>query len=185
MSTKRLDEYPPEVRAQHTRQRGWFVIGLAVLLLLSLVLPHVALEGEPAFGRSLLPTSFYFLHVQPTAWAAPVDISTLAFGFNLLYLGLGLHQLGLLFTIITFWSFYPEEFNRWIYRILVIGGWMLLLSTPLLVAGRLAVGQAGVPIELGVAWIPLLVAGVVITVAARRARSRIDNTWYLSRQELM
>lgn len=185
MSARRLDEYPPEVRAQHTRQRGWFVIGLAVLLLLSLVLPHVALEGEPAFGRSLLPASFYFLHVQPTAWAPPVDVSMLALGFNALYLGLGLHQLGLLFGFISFWSFYPEEFNRWIYRLLVIGGWMLLLSTPLLVTGWFVVGQAGVPIELGVAWIPLLISGVLITVAARRARSRIDNTWYLSGPELM
>jgi len=172
-------------QARLRRRRGRFVVGLGLLLLLGLLLPHVSLTGEPAFGRSLLPASFYFLHVQPGAFSGAVDQPALAFGFNVTYLGLGLHQLGLLLSAATFWSLAPSDINRWIYRLLVIGGWMLLLSAPTVVLGRLLIERSGVPVSLGAAWLPVLVSGLIITVWARRSRSRIDQTWYVAKPELM
>lgn len=156
-----------------------------MLLLLSLVLPHVAVRDGPNYGRSLLTSSFYFLHVTSGTFGGPVDQPQLAVGFNVTYLGLAMHQLGLLFTLATFWSLYPDELNRWIHRLLVIGGWLLLLSGPTVVMGRLLIERAGVPASLGLAWLPLMLSGLAITVAARRARSRVDRTWYLSKPELM
>jgi hypothetical protein len=171
--------------ARLKRRRGWLVILLAVALLLSLVLPHVSLRNVHEPGRSLLLTGFYFLHVQPAEFHAPVNVPQLGFGFNVLYVGLGMHEFGLLLSAATFWSIWPHEINRWIYRMLVIGGWLLLLSTPWVIWGWFLIDTAGVPASLGVAWIPLLVSGVIMTLAARRAKLRIDDTWYEARPELM
>lgn len=161
------------------------MIALALLLFLGLVLPNVALRDDQGYGRSLLTTAFYFLHVQSGTFPQALSHAQLSFGFNVTYVGLGLHELGLLLTVATFWSFYPEEFNRWIYRLLVIGGWLLAASQPFVIAGWILMGRAGVPADLGWAWLPVLISGVAITVAARRAKFRIDNSWYLSRPELM
>lgn len=171
-------------RAAQKRRRGWFVLAVGVLLFLSLVLPHVALRGQP-FGHSLLLTGFYLLHAQSNTFAPPVDTATLAFGFNVTYLGIGLHELGLLLGATTFWILYPEEINPWLYRSMVIGGWALVLATPPIVAGYQLMASSGAPATLGVAWVPLLLAGLCITVAGRRARSRVDRTWYVTKPELM
>lgn len=177
----------PAVVAELARLRGrrrWLVVALGGLLFLSLVLPDIRLIGQAGYGRSLLPTSFYFLHVQASD-VSTAHVGGLALGLNVTYLGLGLHQLGLLLAVATFWVLYPDDINRWIYRLLVIGGWLLALSAPFLIAGRILIARAGVPVTLGAAWLPVLVSGVTIVVAARRARDRIDNTWYLAGPELM
>lgn len=172
-------------QARRRRRRGWLVGAVGVLLLLSLVLPHVAVTNGPGYGRSLLLSSFYFLHVRSGTFSGAVNQPQLAVGFNVTYLGLGMHQLGLLLGAATFWSLYPDEVNRWLYRMLVIAGWLLTLSAPTVVLGRVLIDGAGVPASLGLAWLPLMISGVTITVAARRARSRIDQTWYLAKPELM
>src|SRR6188472_2226148 len=115
--------------ARQKRKRGWFVLAVGVLLFLSVVLPHVALRGQP-FGDSLFVTGFYFLHVQAATFPPQVDTAMLALGLNITYLGIALHELGLMLGATTFWILYPEEINRWLYRIMVIGGWALILSLP-------------------------------------------------------
>jgi hypothetical protein len=171
-------------RARQKRKRGWFVLGLGILLFLSLVLPHVGLVGQP-FGRSLFLTGFYLLHAQAATFGAPVDQATLAFGFNVTYLGIGLHELGIMLAATTFWQLYPEELNRWLYRAMVIGGWALILSAPFIITGGLLMGSSGAHASVGVAWIPMLLSGVAITVAGRRARDRVDHVMYDARPELM
>ncbi|MBA3528662.1 MAG: hypothetical protein H0T91_05020 [Propionibacteriaceae bacterium] len=159
------------------------VVAIGVLLVLSLVLPHVAVRGA-GLGRSLLPAGFYFVNVQPAAFGASVDASLLAFGFNVAYLGLGLHQFGLVLALTSFWCLYPEDINRWIWRIMVIGGWMLALSAPQVIAGRLLIGEAGVPATLGLAWVPALLSGLALIIYGRRSKDRIDRSWYVTRPEL-
>jgi hypothetical protein len=171
--------------AELKRKRGWFVLAVAVLLFLSLVLPDVHLKNVPDFGHSVLLTGFYFLHSQAAAFGPAVDTSLLAAGFNIAYLGIGLHELGLLLGATTFWVLYPEDINRWLYRSMVIGGWALMLSAPFLLWGWTLMSQSGVPASPGVAWLPMLLSGLAITVAARRARDRIDRTTYITRPELM
>lgn len=167
------------------RRRGWFVAGIGLLLLLSLVLPHVHLTEQSPFGRSLLLTGFYFLHAQAGEFPPPVDVPQLAFGLNVTYLGIGLHELGLLLSAATFWTLYPDDINRWLYRMLLVGAWLLALSVPFLLTGAVLMAQSGVAVSLGVAWLPLLASGVLLVVAALRARGRIDRTWYSAAPELM
>lgn len=170
--------------ARFKRWRGWLVVVLGLLLLLSLVLPHVHLRYVREPGHSLLLTGFYFLHVSSDAF--PVQVRPqLGFGFNVLYLGLGLHEFGLLLSAFTFWSLWPNEINRWIYRMVVIGGWLLVLSTPWVIWGWYLIDTSGVPANLGVAWVATLLSGLIITVEGRRAKARIDDTWYGARPELM
>jgi len=171
--------------ASQRRRRGWFVLAIGVLLLLSLVLPHVTLRGVRDYGSSLLLSGFYFLHVSAAEFGPPADQAQLSLGFNVLYLGFGLHEGGLLLSAATFWSVWPDEINRWIYRLLVIGAWLLALSPPFVILGWLLIENAGVPADLGLAWITLLISGVALVLAARRAKTRIDNTWYSARPELM
>jgi len=178
-------DLPVEERARQKRRRGWMTLAIGLLLLLSLVLPNVTLTEVRAFGSSLLLTGFYFLHVSAAEFPPPADQNQLAFGFNVLYFGIGLHEGGLLLSVATFWSLWPDEINRWIYRGLVVGGWLLALSTPFVLWGWLLINSAGVPASIGVAWVPLLASGLWITIAARRAKSRIDNSWYAARPELM
>lgn len=185
MNAYRPDPLVVQEQARLRRRRGAYVLALAGLLLLGVLLPHVHLSQETGFGRSLLPTSFYFLHVQSGTFGASVDQPGLAIGFNVTYLGLALHQLGLLLAVPTFWSLYPDEMHPWIYRLLVISGWLLTFSAPLVFAGVVVMEQAGVPAALGVAWVPELLSGLAITFAARRGKSRIDRTWYVAKPELM
>lgn len=170
--------------AEQKRKRGWFVLAVGVLLALSLVLPHVHLDNQP-YGHSLLVTGFYFLHAQSATFGYAVDTSLLAFGFNVTYLGIGLHELGLLLAATTFWVLYPQDINRWLYRSMVIGGWALILATPFVLWGWRLMDSSGAPTSLGLAWIPMTLSGVAITVAARRARDRVDHTTYITKPELM
>jgi hypothetical protein len=161
------------------------VLALAALLLLSLVLPHVHITGGPQPGNSLLLSAYYFLNASSDDFGPPALSGRLGLGFNVVYLGLGLHQLGLLLSAASFWSLWPDEVNRHIYRLLVIGGWLLAFGAPFVLWGWYLIDTAGVPASLGWAWLPLLVSGISITVAARRAKARIDDTWYSARPELM
>ena len=171
-------------RATLRRQRRWFVLAVGVLFLLGLVLPHVALREASGWGRSLLASALYFLNVQSGAFPG-VDRGLLAFAFNVTYLGLALQQLGLLLGVATWWILAGEDLNRWLFRGLVIGGWMLTLSAPTVMLGWLLMSRAGAPALLGIAWLPALLSGVSVVVAARRARDRIDRSWYLAGPELM
>ncbi len=170
--------------AEQKRKRGWFVLAIGVLLALSLVLPHVHLDSQP-YGHSLLVTGFYFLHAQSATFGHPVDTALLAFGFNVTYLGIGLHELGLMLAATTFWVLYPQDINRWLYRSMVIGGWALILATPFVLWGWSLMHRSAAPASVGLAWIPMLLSGVAITVAARRARDRVDHTTYITKPELL
>ncbi|MET0692484.1 MAG: hypothetical protein ABWY56_01060 [Propionibacteriaceae bacterium] len=169
--------------ADQKRKRGWYVLVIGVLLFLSLVLPHVHLDDQP-YGNSLLLTGFYFLHAQSATFVG-VDTGLLAFGFNVTYLGLALHELGLMLAATTFWVLYPQDINRWLFRSMVIGGWALMLSTPFVILGWQLMGSAGAAANLGLAWLPMLLSGIAITVMGRGARDRVDRTTYITKPELM
>ena len=156
---------------------------IGALVLLSVVLPHVAVTSSD-WPRSLIPAGLYFLNAQPSMLGPGVAASQLITALTVTYLGLGFHQLGALLALLTFWLLAADDMNRWLYRLLVISGWMLTLCVPPVLIGSRLLDRAGVPATPGWAWLPTLLAGVLIIVACRRSRDRIDDTWYVARPEL-
>ena len=64
-------------------------------------------------------------------------------------------------------------------------GVSLLLSASTVVLGYQLLTNAGVPTLLGYAWIPTLLAGVIMVVGGRLARKRLVSTWYWENPEIV
>lgn len=175
----------PELWEHDLWRRGAGLV-VAILLLTSTVLPHIALEGAGG-PRSLLPTALYFLNVDASAAVGlAVNQALLGSGFNVAYLGLGLQQLGLALAAVSVWIvFGGDEVNRWLWRMMVVAAWMLALSGPLVLLGWFLIESSGVPALLGVAWLAALAAGALLLVLARQSREHRDFTWYVTKPELM
>jgi hypothetical protein len=101
------------------------------------------------------------------------------------YLGMAANEVGLALGIASFWIVAAEEVGRWMRRVLMAAGWLLALSAPLVVTGYQLLESAGVPSYLGVAWVPTLVAGLIMITGGLVARKRLTSTWYWSNHELI
>ncbi|HEY5979094.1 MAG TPA: hypothetical protein VIT41_05600 [Microlunatus sp.] len=164
------------------RWRVPVVVGIGVLMAMSVVAPHLGIAGQ-GLGRSLIPTGLLFSQVQPAA-VGPYDLALLGLGINVAYLGIGMQQLALVAAFASFWVLAAEDINRWIFRVVIIAGWVLALSTPITLTGWSLIRASGAPALLGWAWLPALIAGLAIIVVARRSRERIDRSWYVTKPEL-
>jgi hypothetical protein len=167
---------------QLRRPRLLGTVGVGVLLLLSVALPHVAILGQ-GHGRWLLPTASFFATVQP-AYLPSDSLPALALALNVTYVGLGLQQLSQVAGVLTFWILASDDINRWLFRILLVCGWMMALSVPFVITGWSMMVAAGTPAVLGLAWLPTLLTGFGIIVGCRLSRSNIDGSWFLAKPEL-
>jgi len=61
----------------------------------------------------------------------------------------------------------------------------LLLSASTVVFGYQWLNRIGVPTLLGYAWIPTLLAGLIMVVGARLARARLVSTWFWEKPEIV
>jgi len=165
-----------------TRWRVPVVVVIGLLMALNLVAPHIGIAGQ-GLGRSLIPTGLLFAQIQAPA-VGPYDVVLLGLGINIAYLGIGLQQLALVAAFASFWVLATEDINRWIYRVAVVSGWVLALSAPIVLTGWSLIRASGAPALLGWAWLPALVAGLMIIVVGRRSRERIDRSWYVTKPEL-
>lgn len=173
------DEHP---RAQRRRLR--FTIGVGVILLAGLVVPGLMVAEDVSVGRALIFSGNYFSQVQAGAFDPDVDRTALAIGFNIAYLGIALHQLGLVMSLFTFWTLATAEVNRWIWLLLAVAGAFLTLSAPFVLLGFVQITSAGVPTLLGVAWLMALLAGLAIVWGSWQARRRIDRSWFVTKPML-
>lgn len=165
------------------RNRWLAAIILALLLLGSLVAPHVAVQGE-GLRRSLIPSGAYFLDVQAIRFAT-TDLSTLALAFNATYLGLALHEFGLLLATFSVWSVLGDDVNRWLWWMMRIAGWLLVSSPPFITTGWALMQRSGVPAQLGIAWLLTMLGGLGLVLLAWVTRQRIDYSWFPGRPELL
>lgn len=94
---------------------------------------------------------------------------------NLAAAGPGLQQIGTVVAALTCWALLTEEVNRLAWWFLHLSGYPLVLAPVALLVGRLLLGRLDVGVGLGPAWVPGLVAGVLVLVASWRARGRIDS----------
>jgi hypothetical protein len=164
------------------RAAGWIVFAL---MLASVFLPHIAIQTPNSSGRSLIPTSLYFLNVTTREFSPELALPLLGIGLNVTYLGIALQELGLVLAGVSFWIvFGGDEVNRWLWRMMVIAAWLLALSPPAVIMGWSLMGLAGAPVQLGAAWAATMAAGVLLIVLARQSKAQRDFTWYVARPEL-
>jgi hypothetical protein len=181
---------PEELAAGRRRFRFRAAIAalLAALMVASMVLPHVAVQAATVVpGRSLIAASNFFLNAQAGAdgFAGAVSVTAVTVALNTTYLGLALQQAGLLLAAVSFWGLIPEDVGRWLRRFAMVGGVALVLGASTTVLGYLQLSNAGVPSLVGVAWVPTLIAGLILVVGARAARRRVVSTWFLDRPDLV
>lgn len=180
----------PSAEALERRRRGYQRRGVVaaaafVAMLLSAVLPHVGIQAFDGYGRSLIGASRFFVAAQAGAEGfVAQDRATLAAGLNVTYLGLAAQQVGLFAGLGSFWVLAAEGVGRWIRRLTLVSGWLLLLSAALTISGYRLLVASGEPTQLGVAWLFALLAGVVMVAGGLAARNRLDSTWYWTKPDL-
>jgi hypothetical protein len=181
---------PEELERRWRAQFGRTIMGVSALLLMimSAVLPHVMVEAATVLpGRSLIPASHFFLIANPNAEAfqGATSVANVGMGISVTYLGLAFQQVGLLTGIASFWVLIVDDVGRWTRRLVMVSGVSLLLSASTVLLGYQLLTNAGVPTLLGYAWIPTLLAGVIMVVGGRLARKRLVSTWYWENPEIV
>jgi hypothetical protein len=181
---------PEELERRRRAQFGRTVMGVSALLLMimSAVLPHIMVEAATVVpGRSLIPASRFFLIANPNAEAfhGATSVAHAGVGISITYLGLAFHQIGLITGISSFWVLIVDDVGRWTRRLVMVSGVSLLLGASTVVFGYQLLSNAGVPTLLGYAWIPTLLAGVIMIVGGRLARKRLASTWYWENPEVV
>src|SRR5215208_5442514 len=108
------------------------------LVIAAAVLPHVGVVAATAYGRTLIGASQFFIIADSRApgWGSNVDPIQLAVAINVIYLGLVAQQVGSLFRALgSFWELAQDDVGRWMRRILMVAGWSLAISAPLIATG--------------------------------------------------
>lgn len=184
---------PPDPVYLAERRRGYQRRGVLAavafaLILVSVLVPHIGVVGAPISpGHSLIGASRFFLTANPNAAGFHSDTASVAsvgFGISMCYLGLALQQIGVLMGVASFWVLLVEDVGRWTRRLAMVSGVFLLLSAATVVFGYQVLRSAGIPSTLGIAWLPTLLAGLVMTIGAWAARRRLVSTWFWERPEI-
>lgn len=175
-----------EARRRGVVRRVPWVVVLVLLMAASVVTPHIGVRVATEFGRSMFPASRFFLSAEAggPGFGRVTDVSSLAAGLNLAYFGLSFQHVGLLLGVACCWVLAVPDVGRWVRRLALLGGWFLTISAPVVIIAYQLIEAGGVAAYLGVAWVFSLLAGLVLVVGARRARRRLDSTWYWSRPDL-
>jgi hypothetical protein len=157
------------------------------LVIAGVLLPHVAVESAAGDGRSLVWAVHFLVNVDSTApgFGPDVDRVQLAVAINVIYLGLAAQQVGTVCALGSFWVLAQEDVGRWMRRILMVAGWSLAFTAPLILTGYSFLIASGVPGYLGTAWLAALLAGLIIITGGLAARKRLSSTWYWTRPELL
>jgi hypothetical protein len=181
---------PEELERRRRAQFGRTIMGISALLLLlaSAVLPHIIVQAATVLaGRSLIPASRFFLIANPNAeaFSGATSVAHAGIGISISYLGLAFHQVGLITGLASFWVLMVEDVGRWTRRLVMVSGVSLLLGASTVVLGYQLLTSAGIPTLLGYAWIPTLLAGLIMVVGGRLARRRLVSTWYWENPEIV
>jgi hypothetical protein len=179
-----------ELGGRRRAQFGRTIMGISALLLMimSAVLPHVIVQAATVVpGRSLIPASRFFLIANPNAvgFQEATSVAAAGLGISITYLGLAFQEVGLLTGLASFWVLIVEDVGRWTRRLVIVSGVSLLLGASTVVLGYQLLTNAGVPTLLGYAWLPTLLAGLIMVIGGRLARKRMVSTWYWESPEIV
>ena len=174
-----------EARRRGVIRRVPWVVALVLLMAASVVAPTIGVRVATEFGRSLFPASAFFLAAQAggPGFGTVTDVDSFASGLNLAYYGLSFQHLGLLLGAAFCWVLVVADVGRWVRRLALVGGWCLSISAPVLIIAYQLIEGGGVAAYLGGAWVFSLLAGLLLIVGARRAKARLDSTWYWTKPD--
>jgi hypothetical protein len=180
-----------ELKRRRRDRIGRTIMGISALLLMimSVVLPHVMVAAglELPGGRSLLPASYFFLVANPNAEAflGATSVAAAGMGISITYIGLAFHQVGLITGFSSFWVLIVEDVGKWTRRLVMVSGVSLLLGASTTVLGYQLLNRAGIPTLLGYAWVPTLLAGLIMIIGGQLARRRLITTWFWEKPEIV
>jgi hypothetical protein len=171
---------PDELERRRRAKVGRILTGAAalVLMIFSAVLPNVMVQAAMILpGRSLIPASHFFLIANPTAeaFSGAKSVADAGLGIGVTYLGLAFQQIGLLTGLLSFWVLMVEDVGRWTRRLVLFSAVFLLLGASTVILGYQLLNSAGIPTLLGYAWLPTLLAGLIMIIGGRLAVS----AWFL------
>jgi len=181
----------PAIRARLRRNFRLRLVPMSLalgLVIAAALLPHVAVGGAaPGDGRSLVWAVHFFVNADATApgFGPDVDRTQLAVAINVIYLGLAAQQIGTVCALGSFWVLAQEDVGRWMRRFLMVAGWSMAITAPLILTGYSFLIGSGVAASLGMAWMAALLAGLIMIIGGLAARKRLTSTWYWTRPELL
>jgi hypothetical protein len=166
-----------------TRSRAVLVGSVVVLLLLGAVLPYVTLayidaRSAPVTGSPRLFGAARLLGgVDPTYLPGyrPEVRDAYNLALNFAAAGPGLQQVGTVVALLSCWALLTEEVNKIAWWFLHLSAYPLVLAAVPLIVGVVRLHALDVGVSLGAAWVPALLAGLLVWIASWRARSRIDT----------
>lgn len=166
-----------------TRSRALVVGGVVVLLLLGALLPYVTLSYFDAASAPVTATARLTGAASLLGGVDPVSLpgyrlevrGAYNLALNFAAAGPGLQQIGTVVALLACWSLLTEEINKIAWWFVHLSAYPLVLAPVPLLVGAVQLHRLDVPLGVGVAWLPGLLAGVLVGVASWRARSRIDT----------
>lgn len=166
-----------------TRDRAAQVGGLLVLLLLGAVLPYVTMEHYNARIELVRSTAGLFgagglLNGIDPIYMPSYDVvvrSQMNLAFNVVGLAPGLQEIGTVVAAATCWGLFFDEINKFFWGPLHVSGYLLVVVPLPLFVGLYLLRASRITVSAGPAWVPAVVAGILILVVTFRARSRIDS----------
>src|SRR5512133_219906 len=181
---------PEDLGRRRRAQVGRTAMGVSALLLMimSAVVPHIMVAAAMVLpGRSLIPASHFFLIANPNAeaFSGAKSVADAGMGISVTYLGLAFQQIGLMTGVASFWVLMVEDVGRWTRRLVLVSGVSLLLAASTVILGYQLLNSVGIPTLLGYAWLPTLLAGLVMIIGGRLARKRLVSTWFWEKPEVV
>ena len=165
-----------------TGARALQVGGILVLLLLGVVLPYLTLEHfDQSFAiirdTASLPGAGDLTGLDATYLPSydPGVRPDFNVAFNVLGIAPTLQIFGSLVAAVTCWGLFYDEINKFFWWPLHLSSYLLIAVPVPLFIGLKMVRDLRVDVTVGLAWIPAVLAGILILVVTLRARSRIDT----------
>jgi hypothetical protein len=166
-----------------TRERAAQVGGLLVLLLLGAVLPYVTMEHYNARIELVRSTARLFgagglLNGIDPIYMPSYDVvvrSQMNLAFNVIGFAPGLQEIGTVVAAVTCWGLFFDEINKFFWWPLHLSGYLLVIVPIPLFVGLYLLRASRITVSVGPAWVPAVLAGILILVVTFRARSRIDS----------
>ena len=166
-----------------TRERVVGVAAIVVLIVLGVVLPYMTITyindaSESVVGRERLAGAGDLIGgIDPTYLPGYLITLRHAFtlGLNVVSIGIGMQQIGSIITVASVVGQFFDEINKFLWWPLHLAGYLLVLTPVPLFIGVHLLQVQHIPVQLGPAWVPALLAGVIALVMTFRSWKRIDS----------